>query len=100
VESRPASYAIDNADALEQVIGGSGLLGIFAGHFHDASVTEFAGIPLYTAGGVAFGLAISSRGVETTDRVGYNYCILDDTRLQVLSRSLPGDYNVLLTRPL
>jgi len=68
-----AGHLLGDADALREVVAGTDVIGVLAGHTHVSAVELFAGVPSVTAPGTAFLLdVVAQEGMRFLDGGGVN----------------------------
>ena len=85
-----AGHLLQDADALREIVAGSDVLGVLAGHTHVAAVALFAGVPSVSAPGTAFLLDVTSReGMRFLDGGGINIVTVQNKAMTTKPVALP-----------
>ena len=72
-------YQLQSSQELYEVVEGSDIIAVFAGHTHMRYESEFAGIACYTSPSIGFGIVVGEEDDRMTwnDDTGYNICELE-----------------------
>lgn len=86
-----AGHGLRNHEQLAEVISGSDVVGILAGHIHFSAVRSFAGVTTAAAAGVAFTLdPIAQQGLRFLNGSGFNLGHIEGGALVVNPVLMPG----------
>jgi len=85
-----AGHLLGDADALRDVIAGTDVIGVLAGHTHVSAVEQFGGVPSVTAPGTAFLLDVTAQeGMRFLDGGGVNIVTVRNGVMTAAPLALP-----------